>query len=195
MKGENRLKVLEFLENSAQAAEELFLIFTVPYGTSRRGVEYRLNKHRERRESLKDPECKRKQLRFNDLLYRLRKEELVEKNNNGKKLLIKLTEKGVRALGKLRHNHQYNPSQTNYKPEKDNTVKIIIFDIPGPERTKRAWLRNVLRNLEFQMLQKSVWVGKVKLPEKFLRDLNNLRLLPYVEIFAIDKRGTLKRLE
>ena len=73
MKGENRLKVLEFLENSAQAAEELFLIFTVPYGTSRRGVEYRLNKHRERRESLKDPECKRKQLRFNDFLKERRK--------------------------------------------------------------------------------------------------------------------------
>lgn len=195
MKGENRLKILEFLENSAQAAEELFFIFTVPYGTSRRGAEYLLNKHRKKRALLNDPERKRKQLRFNDLLYRLRREDLVEESNSGKQFLIKLTAKGRQTLEKFRRKRQYHPSQANYKSEKDNSLKIIIFDIPEPERAKRAWLRDVLRNLEFQMLQKSVWAGKVKLPEKFIRDLGELRLLPYVEIFAIDKRGTLKRLE
>lgn len=195
MKGETRLKILGFLEGSAQALEELFVIFTSPYGTSRKGIEYRLNKHKRIRVLLNDPEHKRNQLRFYDLLYRLRKEGLVEKNNNGKKFLIKLTERGKQALSKLRHKHQYNPSRSNYKSEKDNTLKIIIFDIPEPERAKRAWLREVLKHLEFQMLQKSVWAGKVKLPEKFLHDLSDLHLLSYVEIFAIDKRGTLKRLE
>lgn len=156
MKGENRLKILEFLEGSTQALEELFVIFTSPYGTSRRGIEYRLNKHRERRVLLRDPVHKRNQLRFYDLLYRLRKDELVKKGNNGKKFLIELTNKGREVLDKLRNKRQYNPSRINYKPERDNTLKIIIFDIPETERTKRAWLRDVLRNLEFQMLQRSV---------------------------------------
>ncbi|TAN57400.1 CRISPR-associated endonuclease Cas2 [Patescibacteria group bacterium] len=194
MKGETRLKILELIENSAQAAEELFFIFTVPYGTSRKGAEYLLNQRRKKIELFKDSDYRKRHLRFNDLLYRLRKEELVEKNG-GKKLLIKLTAKGRQVLERLRQRKQYNPSKSNYEAQKDGSLKIIIFDIPEAERTKRAWLREVLKNLEFKMLQKSVWAGKVKLPEKFIRDLETLRLLPFVEIFAIDKRGTLKRIE
>jgi len=42
MKGEKRLHILEYLEKSGLALEELFFIFTVPYGTSFHRAEYLL---------------------------------------------------------------------------------------------------------------------------------------------------------
>ncbi len=72
-------------------------------------------------------------------------------------------------------------------------LRLVIFDIPETEKRKREWLRAALRRLGFQPLQKSVWVGNIALPEEFLHDLRKLGLLPYVEIFAVTKRGSLKK--
>ena len=44
------------------------------------------------------------------------------------------------------------------------------------------------------MIQKSVWIGKVKIPKEFLDDLFKLRLIDYIEIFEISKAGSLKNL-
>src|SRR3989338_7155407 len=91
MKGENRLKILEFLENSGQDIEELFFIFSMPYGTSFRGAEHRLRKFRAARENLKT--LKKDKRRFDDLLYRLRKDELIDDVNGGKGSFLRLTQK------------------------------------------------------------------------------------------------------
>ena len=71
---------------------------------------------------------------------------------------------------------------------------IVSFDVPEKEKRKRGWLRSTLKNLGFRMLQKSVWIGKVKIPEAYLEDLKRLRLLSYIEIFAISKRGTIRHI-
>ena len=42
------------------------------------------------------------------------------------------------------------------------------------------------------MVHQSVWVGKTKIPETLILDLENLHILEYVEIFEISKNGTLK---
>ena len=147
MKGENRLKILEFLENSGQDIEELFFIFTMPYGTSFHGAECRLRKFREARENLK-------------------------------------TLKKDKAM----------PS-AKYQSQNNDNLKIIIFDIPEEDRRKRVWLRSALKNLNFTMLQKSVWVGISRLPHEFARDLNKLKIISHVEIFAISKTGSLKQLK
>jgi len=44
------------------------------------------------------------------------------------------------------------------------------------------------------MIQKSVWVGKIALPEEFLRDLHRLQLISYVEIFEVTRAGSLKHI-
>jgi len=46
MKGEKRLHILEYLEKSRLALEELFFIFTVPYGTSFHRAEKKSRKER-----------------------------------------------------------------------------------------------------------------------------------------------------
>ena len=77
------------------------------------------------------------------------------------------------------------------KFEKINAKDI---DIPESERKKRAWLRSALKNLNFKMIQQSVWIGKVRIPEEFLRDLRNMHLTEYVEIFEISKAGSLQQI-
>ena len=63
MKGEKRLHILEYLEKSGLALEELFFIFTVPYGTSFYRAEYLLRKWRQKRDRLE--ENKKEKQRFN----------------------------------------------------------------------------------------------------------------------------------
>jgi len=79
-----------------------------------------------------------------------------------------------------------------YKPEKTDKVVIVIFDVPEKEKWKREWLRNTLRELGMKNVQKSVFIGKVKIPELFLENMRKLHAIDYVEIFEIGKTGTLK---
>ena len=69
---------------------------------------------------------------------------------------------------------------------------IVIFDVPEKEKWKREWLRNTLRELGMKNVQKSVFIGKVKIPELFLENMRKLHAIDYVEIFEIGKTGTLK---
>jgi len=82
-----------------------------------------------------------------------------------------------------------------YKSQSNDTLKIVIFDIPEREREKRDWLRIALKNLNFNMVQKSVWIGKAKLPKEFVQDLNRMNIFTYVEIFAVTKAGSLRSLK
>ena len=192
MKGENRLKILEFMKDSGQTLGDLLFVFTLPYGTSLKKMEYLIaKKHKE--ETLRRS-SKKQQRRFYDLMYHLREDNLVENTNKNGKLLIKLTRKGQGALTKLRKRQETSLPACSYKSENDGILKIVIFDIPEKERKKRLWLCAALRDLHFTILQKSVWVGKIKLPDEFIRNLNELHMVSFVEIFAINKAGSLKKL-
>ncbi|MBI5153222.1 MAG: CRISPR-associated endonuclease Cas2 [Parcubacteria group bacterium] len=81
-----------------------------------------------------------------------------------------------------------------YEKKEDTQLNIVLFDIPEPERKKREWLRQELNYLGFTMLQRSVWAGKIKIPKEMLEDLEHYKLLPYIEIIAVTKTGTLKKL-
>ncbi len=85
------------------------------------------------------------------------------------------------------------PDISNYSKASGNQLIIFAFDIPEHYRQKRAWLRAVLRNLGLKMLQKSVWIGRTKIPEIFLDDLRRLKMINYIEILAISKSGSLRQ--
>jgi len=189
MRGEKRLRILNFLENAGYTIGDLFLIFTLPYGTSiGKGLKM-VEKFYQERESREIDQEER--LRFYDLLYHLRKEGLITSAKIKGKKIFQLTNKGKEKLEKLR----LRKSASGYEIKTDNLLKIIIFDIPEKQRRMRAWLREALINLEFNMLQKSVWVGKTKIPEEFIHQLKKLNLLPFVEIFEISKTGSLKQIK
>ena len=47
--------------------------------------------------------------------------------------------------------------------------------------------------MNFRILQKSVWIGKVKIPKEFIDDLKELNMINYVEIFEISRGGSLRQ--
>ena len=125
------------------------------------------------------------------MLWKLRKQGLIEKQNKRWRITQKGKEHKIAILARWKIEL---PSR-KYNPEKSEELKLVIFDVPEKERRKRVWLRYALLRLGFKRLQKSVWVGRVKIPESFLKDLNRINLLEYVEIFAITKTGSLRHVE
>ncbi|MCX6702450.1 MAG: hypothetical protein NTW60_01105 [Candidatus Wolfebacteria bacterium] len=193
MKGENRLKILEFLEDSAHAVGDLLFIFSLPYGSSMGRMKHLLNRRHQEMDQQKINSQEKQ--RFRELLYHLRKDGLIEETKKENDRFLKLTQRGKIQLEKLRLSRSDMLPRSKYEYKKEDILKIVIFDIPEREKRKRNWLRAVLSNLDFKILQKSVWVGKTKLPKEFVVDLRNLNLTDYVEIFAVNKIGSLKQLK
>ena len=59
---------------------------------------------------------------------------------------------------------------------------IVIFDIPEEKRTFRNYLRRLLKQMEFTMVQKSVFIAPHLLPREFYILLEELGLGPCVKI-------------
>lgn len=107
-------------------------------------------------------------------LSRLKRKGLVE-NQSG---AWRVTKKGILHLSdKINFHKAYNHRLKTPKS------MIIAFDIPEQYKRKRAWLRFELKNLGFEMLQKSLWLGPAPLPKEFLKTLSDLNLLNFVKFF------------
>lgn len=113
------------------------------------------------------------------VLYRLRKQGLVE-NKNG---IWKITEKGKNYLkDKLISNI---PHFGYLKIKNGKRDMIVIFDIPEIRKKQRNWLRGNLTAIGFIMLQESVWLGPSPLPKEFIEYLNETNLLQYLKFFKV----------
>lgn len=130
--------------------------------------------------------------RYNDLVYRLKQQGLLEEINKDGEKFFRLTTEGRRTLAKAQERLSLPP--VHYIKETDDRFVIVMFDIPEKDRKKRAWLRAVLINLGFSIAQKSVWIGKVRIPQAFVDDLVKLNIDNFVEIFQVTKAGNLKHI-
>ena len=129
--------------------------------------------------------------KFYNLLNHLQKQGLVKKNKEGRCSTWGITEKGRKKLIEISEKISIKLPRRFYKKENDKNLKIIIFDIPEEESRKRLWLRQSLFALGFSKLQKSVWVGSIKLPKDFIEDLKVIDIFQYIEIFSVSKEGTI----
>lgn len=194
MKGNTTLKILEVLKErvyDSQALLELFL--TSGRGLSISRIERKWNEKiidNQIKRVGKNEEKKIKQ-RFYTMLYKLEKDGLISKNGNNKS--ISITNKGNEKLTILDKRKRYFLPNMSYPIEKNNMPVIILFDIPETERKKRNWIRIALKNLGFKMMQKSAWIGNIKIPKEFLNDLHTLKLVDYVDVLEIGKTGSLKK--
>lgn len=190
IKGSLMLRALEVIEEIGCGVSDLCFIFTLPYGTSLgkalRELEYRKADRMPRAYRLR--EAKEKKQRVYNLLYQLQKDQLVAGSHE---LGFHLTGRGMHILDRLRKRRERAVPPPTYEVKKTDTLIVFVFDIPEGDRYKRSWVRSALKNLDFTMLQKSVWIGKTKLPKSFLDDLGRLDLFPYVHIFSVSKVGTI----
>lgn len=199
MKGEITLKILERVGETMVGFADLTAAFlSAGYGASSwkimDGFERRQTKRDQKQmENLK---AKRQQQRFYSMFHRLKKDGLIEENIKNDKSFFQITSKGRQRLKRLKERQADALPGNSYKTcdLKKSKFTIIVFDIPESERKKRAWLRSALKNLNFKMIQQSVWIGKVRIPEEFLSDLRNMHLTEYVEIFEISKTGSLQQI-
>lgn len=88
---------------------------------------------------------------------------------------------------------------TSYKPafeyfnspfkETDLKKMLVVFDIPEREKRKRAWLRRQLKIFNYEMVQRSVWLGPYPLPSEFNTYLRKLAIKNYIQWFKILKKN------
>ncbi len=117
---------------------------------------------------------------FSTMLSRLKKEGLIEQREGR----VKLTNKG----SAIANSSKLIP----LTPLPNEKSVLVIFDIPEKVSKKRMWIREELKKMGFEMMQKSVWKGNTAIPKEFLKDIYNLKLKEYVHIFEVTKYGTLE---
>lgn len=133
-------------------------------------------------------------LRYHKLLFALKRDGLIKKESQGKKKFLFLTKKGREKLASIKKRVALSLPKKIYSKKESKGIVIVVFDVPEKERRKRDWLRGALRSLGLKMIQKSVWMGKAKIPKAFLDDLYLAKITPYVEIFEVSKRGSLEHI-
>ena len=107
------------------------------------------------------------------ILWRLQKKGLVEKKENR----YRLTFLGLNFVKKSQ--------EKNLEKPWDDKWRIIMFDIPEKRRKDRNWLRAQLINLEYKLLQESVFIGKQPLEENLFKELINRNLYQYIRLLTV----------
>lgn len=197
MKGDVTFKILDVIGDLTIGIFDAFdAILSSGYGASYGKLQYEISKKQSvrTRESIEREIRKRAKQRYYNLIYKLKRDGLIKEKIKGRKKFLALTRRGKEKLSLLREKGIKKLPGISYPKNEGNKFVIIIFDIPEIEKRKRNWLRAALRNLGLKMAQKSVWIGKVKIPKQFLDDLQKLRLTDFVEIFEISKTGSLEHL-
>lgn len=198
MKGEITYQILKFIEDGVLGFAELFEAIAISgYGASYKKLEFEERKLAKRRKSLVDfiflPKEEKPKLRrkLSKLVSKLKKDQLLSFDKAENQFY--LTKRGRSYLGNFEKKRASSlPKTKGYSMQKGKVLKIIAFDIPEKERSKREWLYFVLKNLGFEMLQKSVWIGQNKVPKEMIKDLSKLGLLDRVEIFEVLRKGSLE---
>ncbi len=177
--------VLDHLKTKSLETAKLFDVFFSSYSTSYKAARRILYGGSDFKESKWKLHRELELQKFYSLLNRLKRQGLVEKKGSKIGSMWKITKNGLEKLGlsKLK-------KVIDYPIVPENQFKIIIFDISEKEKWKRAWLREALQFLGFTLFQKSVWIGKCKIPESFLTDLKDLNLIDCVHILEIRASGT-----
>lgn len=64
---------------------------------------------------------------------------------------------------------------------------IVMYDIPENKKVEREWFRWHLKKFNYEMVQKSVWVGPSPLPKQFLEYLEKIKLRNTIRTFKLAK--------
>lgn len=201
-KGELTLKILEILVEDVSALGDLLesLLWTRfrRGGISREEFAIHYKKERERKRTADEKESiLKEERRVAGLIQQLQKAGLVKKQESkGRKALWAITQRGLDKIFKLKErilkskNKPVLPSK-NYPIKPSQQTIIISFDIEEFRKEKRAWLRDVLKNLDYKMLQRSVWMGTNQLPKTLIEDLKKINILKNVKIFSVVEKGNI----
>ena len=197
MRGDKTIRILQALKDSALASRNLFDVFlSAGYGASIGRMEYlmRIKDQKRQKDKALFEEFVRERQRFYNLICYLKNDGIISEVIINDKKLYRIAEKGKRKLIKLLTSKENFIPIFKYPKIDNKTFTIITFDIPEKEKKKREWFRAVLGRLGYKAIQRSVLLGKAKIPQSLLDDIRKLKMVEYVEIFEITKAGSLRHL-
>jgi CRISPR-associated endonuclease Cas2 len=70
---------------------------------------------------------------------------------------------------------------------------LVIYDIPEAQKKERDWFRRQLKNYEYIMIQRSVWVGPSPLPKDFRDYVKSIGLKNKLKTFKLAKSYNIKQ--
>lgn len=106
----------------------------------------------------------------------------------GLPILDKPKNKNTTSNSRRKYLHSFNLDVNKNTPKN----LLLIYDIPETRKKERDWFRRQLKNFDFIMIQKSVWVGPSPLPEDFLIYLKRIGLRKEFKTFKLAKSYTEK---
>ena len=122
--------------------------------------------------------------KYYDTINRLEKYNYVQKEKIGKKTKIKLTNKGLIKLQRIKWKIN--------KKEKDKNSYLVVFDIPEDKRRMRNLFRSCLYEMGFSKLQRSVFVSEYNIKSEIKSLVKNCELEKYVKIFVAKELKVIK---
>lgn len=190
-RGKNRYEILRAMREREMTKEALAELFAKTIGKfiPREKRKPWVNTNF-RQTKISIPSPKLDERRFRQLLYDLKKEGLITPTNSPGKS-YKLTHLGSAWIKKFSLAPNLPPKNYSVSNQQETAITVISYDIPEKLRIYRDWLRDVLRNLKLNPVHQSMYIGKVKLPPDFIKDIVQLKLDKYIEVFEITKAGTL----
>jgi|SRR3989344_8064019 len=64
---------------------------------------------------------------------------------------------------------------------------IVMYDVTEQKKKERDWFRRQLKNFDYTMIQRSVWVGPSPLPKEFLEYVRRIGLKNQFKVFKLAK--------
>lgn len=127
-------------------------------------------------------EKRKKRPKFQNVLYRLLKRKVLQIKMNGKTCGYAITDKGKNELFKLR--------MKKLKKNKlsKSRLLMVFFDIPETKRDLRDSLRDMLINIGFEKLQRSIWITDFDVVKDVSEFLNKNHLKKMAKMMIVEKK-------
>lgn len=189
--GEVILKIMEALSDVAVTAPAMIeAIMESGYGASYRQIERAYRRNVEY-----SPASRRQQYqRYSMMVRYLAQQGMLSKEVIGSTVRLRLTKEGRKKLQSMKTERAHGLPGFGYEKSPGKKIVIVVYDIPEKRRKERDWLRAILKRIGLEQLQQSVWVGKVAIPRRLIKDLALRNLADCVEIVEVGGAGTLEHL-
>lgn len=119
-------------------------------------------------------------------IYRLHRDGLIDKNKDGWAITQKGKEYAKKKFDSLAQFESPFPKDAS----KD---LLVIFDIPETQKSEREWFRRHLKRFDYEMIQRSVWVGPSPLPKEFVAYTKEIGLKNTIKTFKLAKNYSPKQ--
>jgi len=134
-----------------------------------------------------------KRQRIYEAIGRLNKKRLVELDQRGNELYLKITENGK----KLIKNFDYDNIELSYDKKWDKKWRMVVFDIPEKKSKERRAFSVKLKDLGFYPLQESVFIYPYDCRDEIDFICNFLSIDNYVNYCTLEtldkKEGDLRK--